>query len=80
MTIISRVSSERSRLGAIQNRLESTIRNLDVSAENLTSSKPHPHDVDVALRTMRQYEEPDPRLVWLRWPRPATLRTCCSFW
>src|SRR5690606_31998018 len=33
---ISKVSSERSRLGAIQNRLESTIRNLDVSAENPT--------------------------------------------
>ncbi|MEZ5336665.1 MAG: flagellin [bacterium] len=49
---ISKVSSERSRLGAIQNRLESTIRNLDVSAENLTSSESRIRDVDVALETI----------------------------
>jgi flagellin len=49
---ISKVSSQRSRLGAIQNRLESTIRNLDVSAENLTSSESRIRDVDVALETI----------------------------
>ena len=49
---ISKVSAQRSRLGAIQNRLESTIRNLDVAAENLTSSESRIRDVDVALETV----------------------------
>lgn len=49
---MQRVSSQRSRLGAIQNRLESTIRNLDVAAENLTSSESRIRDVDVAAETM----------------------------
>ena len=49
---INKVSSQRSRLGALQNRLESTIRNLDVSAENLTSSESRIRDVDVALETI----------------------------
>jgi flagellin len=49
---ISKVSSERARLGAIQNRLESTIRNLDVASENLTASESRVRDVDVAQETM----------------------------
>jgi len=49
---INRVSTERARLGAIQNRLESTIRNLDVAAENLTASESRVRDVDVALETV----------------------------
>src|SRR5690606_22125283 len=49
---MQKVSSQRSRLGAIQNRLESTIRNLDVAAENLTSSESRIRDVDVAAETM----------------------------
>ena len=49
---ISRVSDQRSRLGAIQNRLESTIRNLDVASENLTASESRIRDVDVALETL----------------------------
>ncbi len=49
---IARVSSERGRLGAIQNRLESTIRNLDVAAENLISSESRIRDVDVASETL----------------------------
>ena len=49
---INKVSGERSRLGAIQNRLESTIRNLDVAAENLTSSESRIRDVDVAAETV----------------------------
>ena len=49
---MQRVSSQRSRLGAIQNRLESTIRNLDVAAENLTASESRIRDVDVAAETM----------------------------
>jgi flagellin-like hook-associated protein FlgL len=49
---ISRVSAERGRLGAIQNRLEITIRNLDVAAENLVSSESRIRDVDVAAETL----------------------------
>jgi flagellin len=39
-------------LGAIQNRLESTIRNLDVSAENLTASESRIRDADIAEETL----------------------------
>ena len=46
------VSAERSRLGAIQNRLEHTIRNLDNSAENLTASESRIRDVDMAKEMM----------------------------
>ncbi|MCD6119100.1 hypothetical protein J7K50_04605 [bacterium] len=49
---IRRVSSERGRLGSIQNRLEITIRNLDVAAENLVSSESRIRDVDVAAETL----------------------------
>jgi len=49
---LARVSNQRSRLGALQNRLESTIRNLDVAAENLTASESRIRDVDVALETV----------------------------
>jgi flagellin len=49
---IDRVSAQRSRLGAIQNRLESTIRNLDVAAENLTASESRIRDTDVAQETV----------------------------
>jgi flagellin len=49
---INRVSTQRARLGAIQNRLESTIRNLDVAAENLTASESRIRDVDVAVETV----------------------------
>jgi flagellin len=49
---IAKVSSMRSRLGAVQNRLESSIRNLDVASENLTSSESRIRDVDVAAETV----------------------------
>jgi flagellin len=49
---IGKVSGQRSRLGALQNRLESTIRNLDVAAENLVASESRIRDVDVALETV----------------------------
>lgn len=50
---IDRVTSERSKLGAIQNRLESTIRNLEVASENLTSSESRIRDLDVAAETVQ---------------------------
>ncbi len=49
---INRVSDMRSRLGAIQNRLEATIRNLDIAGENLTSAESRIRDADVAYETM----------------------------
>ena len=46
---IKNVSTMRSRLGAIQNRLEHTIANLDNTAENLTEAKSRIEDLDMAL-------------------------------
>jgi len=45
---ISYVSNARGKLGAIQNRLEHTIANLDVAAENLQASESRIRDVDMA--------------------------------
>jgi flagellin len=46
---ISSVSSERGKLGAVQNRLEHTINNLSTSSENLTAAESRIRDVDYAL-------------------------------
>lgn len=48
-TAISAVSSERSKLGAYQNRLEHTINNLQTADENLTAAESRIRDVDMAL-------------------------------
>ena len=45
---IAKVSKQRSLLGAVQNRLEHTISNLDNTAENLQSSESKIRDVDMA--------------------------------
>ncbi len=45
---ISRVSKQRSMLGAVQNRLEHTISNLDNTAENLQSAESNIRDTDMA--------------------------------
>ncbi|QHJ69587.1 flagellin [Planococcus halotolerans] len=45
---IESVSSERSKLGANQNRLDHTINNLGTSAENLTAAESRIRDVDYA--------------------------------
>lgn len=45
---IKTVSENRGRMGAIQNRLEHTIANLDTSAENLQSAESRIRDVDMA--------------------------------
>ena len=45
---IETVSAERAKLGAYQNRLEHTIKNLDTSAENLQASESRIRDVDYA--------------------------------
>ena len=46
---IEKVSTQRSNLGAIQNRLEHTINNLSTSSENLTAAESRIRDVDYAL-------------------------------
>lgn len=46
---IQRVSAERSRLGAIQNRLEHTTDNLKYMSENVTASESRIRDLDMAL-------------------------------
>ncbi|NSL51786.1 flagellin Hag [Calidifontibacillus erzurumensis] len=51
---IEKVSGERSKLGAYQNRLEHTINNLNTSAENLTAAESRIRDVDMAKEMMEQ--------------------------
>lgn len=51
-TAIDKVSQERSKLGAVQNRLEHTIRNLDNAAENLQAAESRIRDVDMAKEMM----------------------------
>ncbi|MCY8090417.1 flagellin Hag, partial [Bacillus sonorensis] len=43
---IKQVSTQRSKLGAVQNRLEHTINNLGASSENLTAAESRIRDVD----------------------------------
>jgi flagellin len=45
---ISTVSAQRSALGAVQNRLEHTINNLDNVVENTTSAESRIRDTDMA--------------------------------
>lgn len=45
---INKVSDQRSALGALQNRLEHTIANLDVAAENAQAAESRIRDVDMA--------------------------------
>jgi flagellin len=47
-TAIEKVSKQRSDIGAIQNRLDSTIQSLDIKYENLQASQSKIRDVDVA--------------------------------
>jgi flagellin len=55
-TSINNLSTSRSKLGAIQNRLEHTVANLDVAAENATSSESLIRDVNMATE-MVQYSK-----------------------
>lgn len=49
---IDTVSTERSKLGALQNRLEHTINNLSTSSENLSAAESRIRDVDMAKEMM----------------------------
>lgn len=51
-TAIATVSTERSKLGAVQNRLEHTINNLGATSENLTAAESRIRDVDMAKEMM----------------------------
>lgn len=53
---ISKVSKQRSELGAVQNRLEHTIANLDNVVENTTSAESRIRDTDMAA-TMVEYSK-----------------------
>jgi flagellin len=48
---LERISSQRAELGAIQNRLESTINNLTTNSENLSASRSRILDADFAAET-----------------------------
>ena len=54
---IQKVSKQRSLLGAVQNRLEHTISNLDNTAENLQAAESNIRDTDMAseMVTMSKY-------------------------
>jgi flagellin len=51
-TAINKVSSERSKMGAIVNRLDHTIANLGVAGENMTAAESRIRDVDMAKEIM----------------------------
>ena len=51
-TAINTVSNQRASLGAIQNRLDHKINNLDTSAENLQAAESRIRDVDMAKEMM----------------------------
>lgn len=48
----AKVSSQRSYLGAVQNRLDHTINNLDTASENLSAAQSQIADVDMAAEMM----------------------------
>ncbi|MFJ8257652.1 flagellin Hag [Peribacillus asahii] len=56
-TAIETVSAERSKLGAVQNRLEHTINNLGTASENLSAAESRIRDVDMAKEMMAQTKQ-----------------------
>lgn len=50
---IKKVSKQRSLLGAVQNRLEHTISNVDNTAENLQAAESGIRDADMALEMVQ---------------------------
>ena len=50
---LSHVTEQRSNLGAMQNRLEFTIENLDIASENLSAANSRIRDADMAQEMMR---------------------------
>lgn len=56
-TAITSVNNKRAYLGSIQNRLGSTIRNLEVQSENLSASNSRIRDVDFANETANMTQQ-----------------------
>ena len=54
---IEKVSSQRGKLGAVQNRLEHTIKNVDNASENLQAAESRVRDVDMAKEMMEQTKQ-----------------------
>ncbi|MEZ4741655.1 MAG: flagellin [Bdellovibrionota bacterium] len=54
---IEEVSSVRGELGALENRLVSTMKNISVSVENLTAARSRIKDVDIASETAEMTKE-----------------------
>ena len=54
--VINDVSSQRASLGAMQNRLDYTMNNLDTASENITEANSRIRDTDMA-KTMMQYTQ-----------------------
>jgi len=52
-TAIENVATARAGFGAIQNRLETSIRNIDMTSENLSAANSRIRDVDIAQETSR---------------------------
>ncbi|MCR9204055.1 MAG: flagellin [Halobacteriovoraceae bacterium] len=50
---INKVNTSRAQLGALQNRLQSTIRNLEVKSENLSGANSRIRDTDIAEETAK---------------------------
>jgi flagellin len=53
-TAIDTVSTQRSEIGATQNRLEHTLKHVNVTAENLTNAESRIRDVDMAKEVVKQ--------------------------
>ena len=51
---IQNISGQRANLGAVQNRLTSTVQNLQVTSENLSSANSRIRDTDYAAETAKQ--------------------------
>ncbi len=52
-TDLENISTQRAKLGAYQNRLEYTVKSLDISSENLSASESRIRDTDMAKEMMK---------------------------
>ncbi|ACL70457.1 flagellin [Halothermothrix orenii] len=52
-TAINQISQQRAKLGAVQNRLEHTVNNLNVTKENLQAAESRIRDADMAAEMMK---------------------------
>ena len=78
---IQKVSTQRSALGAVQNRLEHTINNLDNVVENTTSAESQIRDTDMATEMVKYSNNNirlrQDRLCWHRLTSPIRVYCLC---